>query len=553
MKVATDRVAFYADQNRPLIVNRQVVTRSDYSARLPAGGIVERHGTQSTVTWPDGSKLTVHSLPTFMNYTFTAPDAVAKTMVGLAGSLDGTKDNDLTARDGTVVHPNAPDFFNQLYHTWGDSWRLTQAELIFDYLPGETTDTYTRSDIPPGPFSAADLDDAARAQAEALCRAMGVTDEPTLSNCILDVGATGDPTYAASAGIVAASGSNSTPNVAGQTTPLTLDTATTGDISAVGERDTFTFTLSEPQTIYVDAQGDCGGTQIRWQLVDASGNLVPTTDGTATSSAACFDLGRFDLQPADYAVQVSSTSSTGDYQFEVWQVVNQEFDISLNQAVSSGVPAEGAGDIGVKGETDDYHFALSEPHVVYLDAQGDCGGTNIRWQLDDASGKVVAADDGTTDSAICFNLGTYSLPAGAYTIRVAATDGLGPYVFEAWDVPATQTFSLAVDQVVSTGQPADGAGEIKVPGEADRYTINLTTDQTVYLISKGGCGGTYIRWHLLDGAGNVVAGNDGTKDVAACFSLGAFALGAGAYTVEVYTTDSIGPYSFVVSGSPPPT
>jgi hypothetical protein len=460
-------------------------------------------------------------------------------MVGLAGSHDGNSSNDLKAADGTVVDPSSGDFFDGLYHTFGDSWRIAQADSLFDYLSGESTATFTRPDIPSAPASALDLDPVAKAGAETICQAMGITDQQTLANCVLDVGETGDPNYAAAAGIAAAGSSGTQPRaVTGSTQQLQLDTPTTGDISQLGESDLFTFSAPGAESVYLDGQTDCTVTTIRWQLVDSAGVEVPPPTGLSGGSSTCFDLGRYDLAAGEYAIRVSSTVTTGNYAFEVWKIQTNTFDAALNQPVTGLVEGKGGVDL--------YSLRLSEPHVVFLDSQGDCAGTDIRWQLDDASGQAITADDGvTTDSALCFNLGTYSLAAGAYTIKVTAGDGTGPYAFEVWDVPPPQTTGIALGQVVS--------GEIKAAGESDRYTFDLADSQTVYIDAEGNCGNTTIRWHLLDSSGNVVAADDGTKDAALCFNLGAYSLGAGGYSIEAFTTDGLGTYSFVVSSTPPPS
>ena len=140
------------------------------------------------------------------------------------------------------------------------------------------------------------------------------------------------------------------------------------------------------------------------------------------------------------------------------------------------------------GETDLYTFSLASPQVLYLDAQGDCGGTLIRWALLGSDGAQVPSDAGIPDSAACFDLGTYSLPAGNYTVGFRTTDGPAPTASSSGRWLPTQTFPIAVGQTVSTGQPAAGAGEITTPGEVD-YTFSLGSLQTVVLDALGDCSG----------------------------------------------------------------
>ncbi len=193
-----DRVAVYANDARPLVVNGVVETRSDLSMRLPYGGIVERHGAIVTVTWLDGSRLSIVRRG-HLDVGFSPAPGVGATLTGLLGSADGNPANDFTTRTGVVLDPNDPAFATKLYSVFGNSWRISQAESLFDYLPGQSTATFTDLSIPTAPATVAGLSDAARTQAAATCAALGVRVQPALDDCLLDVGLSGDPTYAASA------------------------------------------------------------------------------------------------------------------------------------------------------------------------------------------------------------------------------------------------------------------------------------------------------------------------------------------------------------------
>ena len=199
VSVAGDRVAVYVDDERPLSIGGKPESRTDVARRLPHGGIVERHGSVVTIDWPDGSRLTITREGGHLDYGFVPDAAIAPTLSGLLGSADGDVDNDLTGRDGRVLDPADPDFATKLYREFGQSWRIGQAESLFDYRPGESTATFTIEDFPRAAATVEGLDSAVRSKAEVVCRALGVRAEPVLSDCILDVGITGDPSYAASA------------------------------------------------------------------------------------------------------------------------------------------------------------------------------------------------------------------------------------------------------------------------------------------------------------------------------------------------------------------
>ena len=307
MLVAGDRVGIYADRNRRLVINGEIMTRSDVAERLPGGGVVEAHGSEITVDWPDGSRMTVHIYASFMNYNFTPSDALAPVLVGVLGNRDGNVSNDLTTSAGVVLDPTDPAFFDRLHHEFADSWRITQTESLFDYDPGETTETFTHREIPTARTSLASIDQAARQAAESLCRAVGVTSEPTLSDCILDVGLTGDPSFAGSAATVEAATADSPTKPPTETVELTVDVQTTGELAQVGAVKRYRFTATAGQVVYLDAAGACVD-GLLWRLL--------SPDGTPINVAtACNDLGRQVLPMAgDWIVEVySDTTAVGSY------------------------------------------------------------------------------------------------------------------------------------------------------------------------------------------------------------------------------------------------
>src|SRR5699024_11657368 len=118
---------------------------------------------------------------------------------GLLGSADGDGGNDFTIRDGEVLEQ--PLSHDDLYDRFVDSWRITDDESLFDYADGTDTEHYTDRSFPAGPMTAADLDDADRTRAEAVCRTAGIEDEGVLEACILDYGLTSEIGFVRSAAV----------------------------------------------------------------------------------------------------------------------------------------------------------------------------------------------------------------------------------------------------------------------------------------------------------------------------------------------------------------
>ncbi|HET9852793.1 MAG TPA: hypothetical protein VFP56_09835 [Candidatus Limnocylindrales bacterium] len=100
--------------------------------------------------------------------------------------------------DGSAILPYPFDRhteYAQLYETLAPAWRVTPASSLFDYAPGESTDTFTNQRFPAEVdfISLADLTPAQRAAGEEACA--GVTDPDLHDMCVFDVGVTSDFGY----------------------------------------------------------------------------------------------------------------------------------------------------------------------------------------------------------------------------------------------------------------------------------------------------------------------------------------------------------------------
>ena len=183
-----DRVGVYADEPSFLEVNGKAVTAVDIAERLPGGGSLERHGGSVTVRWADGSALIVTEDARTLNYTFAPSTAIAAGLHGLLGNMNDDPADDLTGRDGSVLARSDPDFGSKVYSQFGNSWRIKQAESLFDYRPGESTATFTDLTIPSAPATVNSIPAASLAAARQICQAAGVRTEPLLDDCLIDVG-----------------------------------------------------------------------------------------------------------------------------------------------------------------------------------------------------------------------------------------------------------------------------------------------------------------------------------------------------------------------------
>lgn len=92
-----------------------------------------------------------------------------------------------------------PARYDTLYHKFGDAWRVNDRDTLFDYAPGTSTATFTDRDWPSqkSPCVYHDekpLQPASEEVAQAACRR--VADPGMRADCIFDVRATGDITFA---------------------------------------------------------------------------------------------------------------------------------------------------------------------------------------------------------------------------------------------------------------------------------------------------------------------------------------------------------------------
>lgn len=200
-RIGTDRVAVYADGSgkTDVRVNGQQLTLNTDGSLVRAladGGTLTLKGSVTLVVWKDGSNLTVWSFAGYggvQNAVLQLHPRHKGRTVGLGGNYNGLPGDDLTMRNGTVL----PTAFSadQLYNQFGKSWRITDAESLFDYASGQNTATFTDLVFPLG-TPAPVITPAAQAAAEAKCRAAGVTDADLIQGCAYDVAVTGDAGFA---------------------------------------------------------------------------------------------------------------------------------------------------------------------------------------------------------------------------------------------------------------------------------------------------------------------------------------------------------------------
>jgi len=94
-----------------------------------------------------------------------------------------------------------PARYNTLYKKFADAWRVNERDSLFDYAPGTSTETFTNKDWPPEKppcvvRGSKPLEPGSEALAQAACHP--VKDRNRRADCVFDVRATGDLTFARS-------------------------------------------------------------------------------------------------------------------------------------------------------------------------------------------------------------------------------------------------------------------------------------------------------------------------------------------------------------------
>jgi len=227
MRVCDHRVGMYVQDSpdgRSLMwVDGAPIDFVDDAFPLPDGGEIQRQNDRNyTVIWPSGDQVSLKIITVsgarFINIMPIVSRDRRNQMVGLLGNYNGNPDDDLVGRDGTAllarstysiatntlnralpaaipVYELETAYFEQLYQQFGDSWRITQAESLFDYPVGLTTASFTNRGFPEQYLTLNGVSQTDLEAAIAECEAAGVP-EDQMDGCVFDVAATGNSSFA---------------------------------------------------------------------------------------------------------------------------------------------------------------------------------------------------------------------------------------------------------------------------------------------------------------------------------------------------------------------
>jgi RHS repeat-associated protein len=493
-----DRVGVYTKEPSFLVINGTPNNQAELLQRLPHGGTIRRHGVSVAIEWPDGSRLTTMQLGRLLNYAFEPSARVAPSLSGLVPSARrGGDRNSFVGRDNVALSAADADFPVKLYRQYGNSWRIRQPESLFYYWPGETTARFTDLEFPRKRVTAATLSADTRSRAERICRAVGAARQPTLDDCVLDVGVSGTPAMAAASVSAArsavpsmaaaapqvtmaaqpiAAANPSSPPPSADTYPIKIGDTVAADRPAPGagraspghDKQTYSFASRGGEIVYVQVVA-CGGASLTFEVRDSSDHILGGKIG-------CGSFGPITLGPPGvYRVLVKADRAAvgggGSPQYSFWlrSTSLDAYAIAIGDSISPDHPRRGAGVITQPGQQQSYTFQAAAGQAIYLQI-GPCEGSGIA--LD-----VNAPDNSRVDGQLgCHDLGRVELAkAGTYHIVVRA-DGPAHYAFAARPIPHDQHFALHV--------PGQGAGRITAAGEQQFYDFSGRPGSVVHLEGK---------------------------------------------------------------------
>jgi hypothetical protein len=191
------RVGLYVDEDSPFFMDGTPILVPDGGSTSIGAGAVFREGNTYTIVYTNDMLFEVRLRPGRMDLKVFLAPSQAGNVSGLLGDADGDPANDIARRDGHVF--SQPIAYEDLYtdtNTFDESWRISQAESLFDYDPGEDTGTFTDTSLPVAYASTGDLSPSTYDTARTACEGAGVSDPIVLDACILDVGLTGDRSFA---------------------------------------------------------------------------------------------------------------------------------------------------------------------------------------------------------------------------------------------------------------------------------------------------------------------------------------------------------------------
>lgn len=173
------------DQTAQVYVDGKVTPIQDGKAvELPEDLVIHRQGNVYQIVDDDGDSVRAEVNSTWINVA-VGLGRWPSSIHGLIANANGNV-NQIETREGAVL--TTPFSFDDLYHRFADSWRVSgDASMLSDCNAEKTIEI----GIPERTFYAQDLESDIREKAQAVCTTAGVKPGPLLEACALDVAVIG--------------------------------------------------------------------------------------------------------------------------------------------------------------------------------------------------------------------------------------------------------------------------------------------------------------------------------------------------------------------------
>ena len=169
------------------------LSQSNPVYRLTDGTITLVSQYEYVVSLNTGESVTVDPFGDGMGLSIALPlNAAHGSVQGFFGSYMGQADS-FALPNGTSLGPDLSQ--DELYQTFANAWRVTDADSILDYAPGQTTETFTSPGYPNQVLTLADFPADLVAEAAAVVAAAGITDPTLAADAEFDYITMGDPSF----------------------------------------------------------------------------------------------------------------------------------------------------------------------------------------------------------------------------------------------------------------------------------------------------------------------------------------------------------------------
>lgn len=182
------RISIDASRDHPLFIDGEPATVPEDGMSYDDGShlFASEEDGQYVLIWPDETAALVQIRPSdqrFMDIQISPAQERSAQTTGLFGSANEDASDDYQRRDGSIIAQ--PLSFETLYRNFAESWRITEAESLFDYPAGKGHADFQDHAAPRVIAGIDDLPVEAVAAARMQCEDAGVT-EGQLDNCTLD-------------------------------------------------------------------------------------------------------------------------------------------------------------------------------------------------------------------------------------------------------------------------------------------------------------------------------------------------------------------------------